>query len=51
MRFFIESAIHSMNLVSFDIFRTLGLPDTTVLKPDDLFRQKDLLRQADWGMV
>lgn len=37
-----------MNLVSFDIFRTLGLPDTTVLKPDDIFRQKDLLRQADW---
>ncbi|HDZ07963.1 ATP-grasp domain-containing protein [Pseudohongiella sp.] len=37
-----------MNLVSFDIFRTLGLPGITVLKPDDLFRQKDLLRQADW---
>jgi len=37
-----------MNLVSFDIFRTLGLPGTTVLKPDDLFRQKELLRQADW---
>ncbi|MEX0741089.1 MAG: hypothetical protein WD071_17280 [Pseudohongiella sp.] len=37
-----------MNLVSFDIFRTLGLPDTSVLKTDDIFRQKDLLRQADW---
>lgn len=37
-----------MNLVSFDIFRTLGMPDITVVKPDDLFRHKELLRQADW---
>ena len=37
-----------MHLVSFDIFRTLGFPDTTVLKPDHFLRHKELLREADW---
>lgn len=37
-----------MHLVSFDIFRTLGFPDTTVLKPEQLLGHKDLLREADW---
>jgi ribosomal protein S6--L-glutamate ligase len=37
-----------MHLVSFDIFRTLGFPDTTVLKPEQFLRHKDLLRDADW---
>ena len=37
-----------MHLVSFDIFRTLGFPDTTVLKPDQFLRHKELLREADW---
>lgn len=37
-----------MHLVSFDIFRTLGFPDTTVLKPDQFLRYKDLLRETDW---
>lgn len=37
-----------MHLVSFDIFRTLGFPDTTVLKPDQFLRHKELLRDADW---
>lgn len=37
-----------MNLVSFNVFRTLGFPDTTVLKPGDLFSHKELLSQADW---
>jgi ribosomal protein S6--L-glutamate ligase len=37
-----------MNLVSFDVFRTLGFPDTTVLKPGQMFASKDLLREADW---
>lgn len=37
-----------MHLVSFDIFRTLGFPNTTVLKPEQFLRYKDLLREADW---
>jgi ribosomal protein S6--L-glutamate ligase len=37
-----------MQLVSFDIFRTLGFPDTTVLKPEQFLQHKELLRQADW---
>ena len=37
-----------MNLVSFDVFRTLGFPNTTVLKPNQMFASKELLRDADW---
>lgn len=37
-----------MNLVSFNVFRTLGFPDTTVLKPGDIFSHKEMLSQADW---
>lgn len=37
-----------MRLVSFDIFRTLGFPDTTVLKPENFLKHKDELREADW---
>lgn len=37
-----------MHLVSFDIFRTLGFPNTTVLKPDQFLRHKERLREADW---
>lgn len=37
-----------MHCASFDIFRTLGFPDTTVLKPDQFLRHKELLRDADW---
>lgn len=37
-----------MNLVSFNVFRTLGFPGTTVLKPEDYLRHKELLRTADW---
>ncbi len=37
-----------MRLVSFDAFRTLGLPNTTCLKPEHMFREKALLTQADW---
>lgn len=37
-----------MKLVSFDIFRTLGFPDTTTLKPEQFLAHKDLLRDADW---
>ncbi|BES73060.1 hypothetical protein RE428_40780 [Marinobacter nanhaiticus D15-8W] len=34
--------------ISFDIFRTLSFPDTRVLKPEQMFAEKDLLRSADW---
>ncbi|MGO1462405.1 MAG: ATP-grasp domain-containing protein [Marinobacter sp.] len=37
-----------MHLVSFDIFRTLGFPDTRVLKPEHYLRHKALLSDADW---
>jgi ribosomal protein S6--L-glutamate ligase len=37
-----------MRLVSFDVFRTLGFPDTTVLKPDQYLAHKAALQQADW---
>ncbi|MDH7943761.1 hypothetical protein QGM61_07995 [Pseudohongiella sp. SYSU M77423] len=37
-----------MNLVSFDVFRTLGFPNTTVLKSQDIFQHKELLSHADW---
>ncbi len=37
-----------MQLVSFDVFRTLGFPETTILKPEHTLRHKELLREADW---
>lgn len=37
-----------MHLVSFDIFRTLGFPDTTILKPEQQLQHKPLLREVDW---
>ena len=37
-----------MHLISFNVFRTLGIPDVTVLKPDQMFSQKKLIEQADW---
>ena len=37
-----------MHLVSFDMFRTLGFRNTTVVKPDHFLRHKELLREADW---
>ena len=37
-----------MHLVSFNVFRTLGFPDTTVLKPEHFLRHKPLLQEADW---
>ncbi|HKI73744.1 MAG TPA: hypothetical protein VJ998_03840, partial [Pseudomonadales bacterium] len=36
-----------MKWVSFDPFRTQGFPDTTLLKPDQLFANLDLLRAAE----
>jgi ribosomal protein S6--L-glutamate ligase len=37
-----------MRLVSFDAFRTLGIPSITHLKPEQMFRDRQLLTQADW---
>ncbi|MFV8572209.1 ATP-grasp domain-containing protein [Marinobacter sp. SBS5] len=37
-----------MQLVSFNVFRTLGFPDTTVLKAEHFQRHKELLKEADW---
>lgn len=41
-----------MKLVSFNLFRTLGLPDTSYIKPDDFQKQPHLytaqLEEADW---
>ena len=38
----------SMQLVSFDVFRTLGFANTTVLKPAQFLNHKTLLQEADW---
>ncbi len=41
-----------MHLISFNLFRTLGLPDTTYIKPEDYLKHPlnfaEQLRQADW---
>ncbi len=36
-----------MKLVSFDVLRTAGFPDTHHLKPRDFFRHQEALREAD----
>jgi ribosomal protein S6--L-glutamate ligase len=36
-----------MHLVSFDPLRTLGLPCAGHFKPEDLFREGDVVRAAD----
>lgn len=37
-----------MRLVTFDPFRTLGLPGVRYIKPDHMHRHLDELREADW---
>ncbi|RRJ83939.1 ATP-grasp domain-containing protein [Aestuariirhabdus litorea] len=37
-----------MQFISFDLFRTLGFPDTRVIKPEQFFKYKRELSQADW---
>lgn len=37
-----------MKLISFDVFRTLGLPNVQTLKPEHFFAHKDALTEADW---
>ncbi len=38
----------AVRLISFDVFRTLGFPDTSVLKPEAFLRHKSELGEADW---
>ena len=37
-----------MNCVSFDAFRTLHLPDTLYIKPEQMFAQRAEIEAADW---
>jgi len=37
-----------MRLISFDMLRTLDIPDICILKPEELFRAKDEIKTADW---
>jgi len=37
-----------MRLVSFNPYRTLGLPGVAYLKPEELFRRRELVASADW---
>lgn len=37
-----------MAWISFDVFRSLGFVDTQVLKPDDIFRCREDISNADW---
>ncbi|OGT22108.1 MAG: alpha-L-glutamate ligase [Gammaproteobacteria bacterium RBG_16_57_12] len=37
-----------MRLVSFDAFRTLGIPKVSHFKPENMFRIKELIREAEW---
>ncbi|SFD00926.1 ribosomal protein S6--L-glutamate ligase [Microbulbifer thermotolerans] len=37
-----------MSWVSFNIFRTLGFPDTLQLKPEDVFKYREEISMAEW---
>lgn len=37
-----------MRLLSFDPFRSIGIPGVTYLKPEHLFRERDRSLEADW---
>jgi len=37
-----------MRLVSFNPYRTFGLPGVQYLKPEELFRRRELVAEADW---
>jgi ribosomal protein S6--L-glutamate ligase len=43
-----DSEIIPMQCVSFDAFRTLGLPATRYIKPQEIFRHKQEIASADW---
>ncbi|AGA89100.1 glutathione synthase/ribosomal protein S6 modification enzyme (glutaminyl transferase) [Thioflavicoccus mobilis 8321] len=38
----------AIRLVSFDAFRSLGIPGVSVLKPEDFIRQRVLIEATDW---
>ncbi len=48
MHTFLPMGRYPMQLVSFDVFRTLGFANTTVLKPAQFLNHKTLLQEADW---
>jgi len=37
-----------MRIVSFDAFRSLGIPGTRYIKPDSYLQQLEIIKQADW---
>lgn len=37
-----------MRIVSFDAFRSLGIPGTLYIKPDSYLQQLEVIKQADW---
>lgn len=37
-----------MRLISFDPYRTLGIPGLTYLKPEEMFRRRAEIAEADW---
>ncbi|MGB7433743.1 MAG: hypothetical protein WA921_14870, partial [Ahrensia sp.] len=39
---------HTLRLVSFDVFRTLGVSGVMPIKPDEIFARVDELKAADW---
>lgn len=38
----------AMNLVSFNAYRSLGIPGVRYIKPEHLFREQERVRLADW---
>lgn len=38
----------TMDIVSFDPFRSMGIPGATYLKPENIFSDKELIQTADW---
>jgi ribosomal protein S6--L-glutamate ligase len=37
-----------MRLVSFDVFQTLDIPGVRIIKPENWFREKEVILSADW---
>jgi ribosomal protein S6--L-glutamate ligase len=42
------TAEKKLKLVSFDIFRSLGMPNTEYMKPEDIFQKTSILKNADY---
>ncbi|MBN1781946.1 hypothetical protein JW948_12515 [bacterium] len=43
-----DANVKKLNCISFDIFRSLGMPDIRVMKPEEIFRKTADLKNADW---